>query len=81
MSKKTPSKSPQPRKAKQPQEHLVSDEALRRDIATIQARYQISSRADAIRFAVRVLAESPMLTIQPPTPKKRGPKPRLPKPT
>jgi len=43
-----------------------------RAIEIIQARYSIETKSQAVRLALRVLAQSPHLVIEVPPPPKRG---------
>ena len=58
------------------QEHFLADEETAQAVCTICQRYKISRRADAIRFAILTLANSPRLALQPPEPQRAGRKPK-----
>lgn len=47
------------------------DEADRVAIAAIRARYGVATESDAMRLAVRLLAESKQVDIQPPKEKRK----------
>ena len=54
------------------QVHFEIDLEIEQALDQCQRRYQISTDADVFRFAVMVLAASPMLTIAPQPLKPRG---------
>lgn len=49
------------------------DEADRAAIATIQTRYGVATESDAVRLAVRLVAESKRIDVQPPAGKRPAP--------
>ena len=58
------------------QVHFEIDDDIERALAHCRRRYKISTDADVFRFAVIVLAASPLVTLEPPPPKQRGRRPR-----
>jgi hypothetical protein len=54
------------------QVHFEIDDDVEQALADCRRRYKISTDADVFRFAVTVLAASPVVTLAPPPPKPRG---------
>jgi hypothetical protein len=55
---------------------ILLSEQEKEAIRVLRQRYGLSTDSDAIRMALNILVNNPILYIQPPEPLKPGPKPK-----